>query len=246
MVWQPVLVLRYAFLLMMLFTAAAAFAGYDAADQAELAKLRGYVNEVGARVAQLQQQLVESERRNQLQSQLIEALEGRLSEQQRNSREFLQAQRLAFFADLRDRLPLSPVYRVESDRVVVSADPVFVFGKGEIGAEGQARLHPLALALQQSVQTLPHDRAWRLRIEGHTDSRPIRSNRRFSDNWELSAARSVSMLQFLHSRGIAAEHLSAAGFAATRPLADGDSKADHRRNRRIEVHLELEGTSHNP
>ena len=223
-----------------LLLAGPAFAACDAADQAELAKLRGYVDQVDSRVAQLQQLLEESEKRNLLQSQLIDALEERLNQQQRNSPEALQAQRRAFFSGLREHLPLSPIYRVEKDHLVVSTDPVFVFGTGEIGAEGQSRLQPVVQALQKVVGQLPDGRVWRLRVEGHTDSRPIRSNRRFSDNWQLSAARAVSMLRLLHGGDIGTEHLYAAGFAATRSLAVGDSKADHRRNRRIEVHLELE------
>ncbi len=226
-------------LLLWLLPAGAAHAACDAADQAELDKLKGYVSEVGESLVLLQQQLADSERRKRTQAQLIEQLEQRLLEQQRAGPQGRRERTRAFFHDLAGNLPLSPVYRIETDRLIVSADAVFVFGTGEIGAEGISRLHPVAVALRRSTAGLDPDQPWRLRIEGHTDSRPIRSNRRFPSNWELSAARAVSLLKILRSGGIEAERLYASGFAAVRPLSDGSSKADHRRNRRIEVHLEL-------
>jgi chemotaxis protein MotB len=135
------------------------------------------------------------------------------------------------------------VYRVEKDRVVVAADPVFVFGTGELGAEGESRLHPLLEALHQAAATLPADLEWRLRVEGHTDRRPLRNSSRFPSNWELSTARAVSLLRFLQRSGISDDRLYAAGFAATRPAARGEGKAAHRRNRRIELHLEFSDQS---
>ena len=83
----------------------------------------------------------------------------------------------------------------------------------------------------------PDEYAWRLRVEGHSDSRPLRSNRRFDTNWELSAARALSMLRFLVAKGLPESRLSAVGLADTERRDPGDSSAAHRRNRRIEIHL---------
>jgi len=71
-------------------------------------------------------------------------------------------------------------------------------------------------------------------IEGHTDNIPIRS-RRFRSNWELSAARAYSALQYLTEKvGVEADRLSIAGFADTRPLASNDDPEGRARNRRVE------------
>jgi len=223
--------------------AGAAEEAYAKAVQAELDRLKQYVTDVGKRVVQLQQLLVESEQRNRKQAQLIDSLERQLSERRQLEPQHHQRVRRTFFDGLATRLPASPVYRVESDRLVVAADPVFVFGTGELGAEGELRLRPLLAALLQATSALPRELHWRLRVEGHTDRRPLRNNSRFPSNWELSTARAVSLLRFLQRSGVADGRLYAAGFAATRPEARGDGKAAHRRNRRIEVHLELAGQS---
>jgi chemotaxis protein MotB len=91
--------------------------------------------------------------------------------------------------------------------------------------------------LAEALQQLPADQPWRLRVEGHTDARPLRANRYFPTNWELSAARAVALVRYLEEFGIPAERLSAVALAATRPLDQGDNAAGHRRNRRLELHL---------
>jgi chemotaxis protein MotB len=132
---------------------------------------------------------------------------------------------------------VSALYEVQPDRLIVASDPVFIFGKGELGAEGRDRLTPLTDTLLGLVSQLPDEFPWRLRIEGHSDSRPLRSNKRFESNWELSAARAVSMLRFLVAQGLPEARLSAVGLADNRLRDPGDSSAAHRRNRRIEIHL---------
>jgi chemotaxis protein MotB len=123
---------------------------------------------------------------------------------------------------------------------VIANDPVFIFGKGEIGAEGQERLEPVLTALAETVDQLPQEYPWRVRVEGHSDSRPLRNNPRFDTNWELSAARALSMLQLLVDRGLPEDRLSAVGLADTQLRDRGDSKPAHRRNRRIELRLVYE------
>jgi chemotaxis protein MotB len=181
--------------------------------------------------------LLRAEQRNLEQTRQIERLEAELRAHGGGDPAEHRRLQAEFFAALRDSLPPSALYEVLPDRLVVANDPVFIFGKGEIGAEGQDRLAALADTLGRLVVRLPADRAWRLRIEGHSDSRPLRANRRFPSNWELSAARAVSMLRFLVDRGLPEERLSAVGLADTELRDPGDSSAAHRRNRRIEIHL---------
>mgnify|MGYP000579672123 CR=1 FL=1 len=114
-----------------------------------------------------------------------------------------------FFEALRKQLPVSSVYQVLADRLVIANDPVYVFSKGEIGAEGRDRLAPMIEALKRLVARLPEEFPWRLRIEGHSDSRPIRSNRQFESNWELSAARSVTVARYFQGLGVTPERIAA-------------------------------------
>lgn len=178
-----------------------------------------------------------AEQRNQEQTRVIERLEAELRAQRATDPGEHERQRREFYRELRRQLPVSALYEVLPDRLIIANDPVFIFGKGELGAEGQDRLTPLADALRHLVSQMPQEFPWRLRIEGHSDSRPLRDIKKFESNWELSAARSVSMLRFLVAQGLPEDRLTAVGLADTRLRDQGTSSAAHRRNRRIEVHL---------
>lgn len=74
-------------------------------------------------------------------------------------------------------------------------------------------------------------------IEGHTDDVPIYTSR-FRSNWELSAARAVSVAHQLLDKGnIDKKRISVSGYADTKPLFPNDSKAHRAHNRRVEIIL---------
>ncbi len=74
-----------------------------------------------------------------------------------------------------------------------------------------------------------------VRLEGHTDSRPIH-NRRFRSNWELSAARAIAVLEMLSARyGTPRERLAVAGYAETAPVDSNDTEEGRARNRRVDI-----------
>jgi chemotaxis protein MotB len=76
----------------------------------------------------------------------------------------------------------------------------------------------------------------RIFIEGHTDNVPVVFNERFRSNWDLSAARSGAVADYMAaSAGVPANRMSVSGFADTRPLDSNDSATGRGRNRRIEV-----------
>ena len=83
---------------------------------------------------------------------------------------------------------------------------------------------------------IPKDVAWVLRVDGHTDTRPIASAQ-FPSNWELSAARAISVVQYLIGKGISPQRLVAAGFGEFQPLDPAPNDDAYRRNRRIELKL---------
>ena len=204
---------------------------------AQIDAMRRHTEAMQQGLQELNEALSRAEQRNAEQARHIDRLEAELRAQRGYEPEVQQRQRREFFRELRRQLPVSALYEVLPDRLIIASDPVFIFGKGELGAEGQERLAPVADMLQGLAQQLPAEFPWRLRIEGHSDSRQLRSNKRFETNWDLSAARSVSMLRFLVSRGLPEDRLSTVGLADTQLRDRGDSSAAHRRNRRIEVHL---------
>jgi chemotaxis protein MotB len=78
-----------------------------------------------------------------------------------------------------------------------------------------------------------------LAVQGHTDSVPMSSGR-FPSNWELSTARATAVMRHLTTRlGIPSKRVHVAGYADTRPLAEGNDEASYRRNRRVEFLFEF-------
>jgi len=74
-----------------------------------------------------------------------------------------------------------------------------------------------------------------VRVEGHTDSLPI-SNFRFRSNWDLSAARAISVLDLLTVKfSVPRSRMSVGGYADVAPVAENDTDAGRARNRRVDV-----------
>jgi len=72
-------------------------------------------------------------------------------------------------------------------------------------------------------------------VTGHTDDRPIVSDR-YRSNWDLSAARAVSLVhELILNRAIPAENVVAAGRAETQPIASNDTEEGRAQNRRVEI-----------
>jgi chemotaxis protein MotB len=95
----------------------------------------------------------------------------------------------------------------------------------------------------QTIAQLPNH----VRLEGHTDSIPIR-NDRFRSNWQLSTARAISMHELLTSRfNLPANKFTVAGYADTIPVDTNDEENGRRKNRRVDiVVLNLYGLSDEP
>lgn len=144
--------------------------------------------------------------------------------------------RSEFFGRLRAILGNRPDIRVVGDRFVFQSEVFFDAGSAAVRPEGRAELDKLASALLELEKQIPGDIAWVLRIDGHTDVRPIASAA-FPSNWELSAARAISVVQYLIGKGISPQRLVAAGFGEFQPLEPGQSEDAYRRNRRIELKL---------
>jgi chemotaxis protein MotB len=148
----------------------------------------------------------------------------------------LSRYRSEFFGRLRAILGNRQDIRVVGDRFVYQSEVLFDTGSAAIRPEGKVELDKLAAALTELEKQIPPEIAWVLRIDGHTDVRPI-SSPQFPSNWELSSARAISVVQYLISRGISPQRLVAAGFGEFQPLDAGTTEEAYRRNRRIELKL---------
>ena len=94
----------------------------------------------------------------------------------------------------------------------------------------------MAGALVSLEKEIPSNIPWIMRVDGHTDKRPITGGP-FKSNWDLSTARALSVVKYLISKGVEPKRLVAAGFGEFDPIANGDTPDAYRRNRRIEFKL---------
>lgn len=143
--------------------------------------------------------------------------------------------RSQFFAQLKSILGDRSDVRVVDDRFVFQSEVLFGVGSAELGEEGKKQLSSLIKALKEIGNKIPPEINWILRVDGHTDNRPIKSNQ-FPSNWELSTARAIAVVQYMIANGIEGKHLVAAGFGEFQPLNSTTKDID--RNRRIEFKLD--------
>jgi chemotaxis protein MotB len=108
---------------------------------------------------------------------------------------------------------------------------------------GSARLSPQALPALEGVGRVLAQAPNAVRVEGHTDNRPI-NTLQFPSNWELSAARAASVVHFLMRVGIQPGRMAAIGYGEHRPAGDNASDEGRQRNRRVT--LVILGTKANP
>ena len=148
----------------------------------------------------------------------------------------LERYRSEFFGKLREALGNRTDVQVVGDRFIVPTDILIESGSAELGAAAQVRLDSLAATVREVSAEIPSSIDWVLRIDGHTDKRPIHTDR-FPSNWELSTARALAIVKYLVVQGIPAHRLSANGFGQFQPVDPADTPEAYARNRRIELQL---------
>ena len=149
----------------------------------------------------------------------------------------LSRYRSDFFGKLRDILGNRPDIRVVGDRFVFQSEVFFDSGAAVLRPEGRAELDKLAGALLDLDKQIPSEINWVLRVDGHTDVRPLSGTTTFKTNWDLSAARAIAVVQYLISKGVPPQRLVAAGFGEFQPIDPGTTDEAYSRNRRIELKL---------
>ena len=134
----------------------------------------------------------------------------------------LSRYRSDFFGRLRAILGNRPDIRIVGDRFVFQSEVFFDTGQAVLKPEGRAELDKIAAALLELDRQIPQDIAWVLRVDGHTDVRPISAAA--APNWELSAARAIAVVQYLISKGMPPQRLVAAGFGEFQPIDPGTTE----------------------
>lgn len=144
--------------------------------------------------------------------------------------------RSEFFGRLRDILGNRPDVRIAGDRFVFQSELFFDPGSAVLKPQASVELDRVADALKDIERQIPAGLNWVLRVDGHTDMRPINTPQ-FPSNWALSSARAISVVQYFTAKGISPQHLVAAGFGEFQPIDPGSGEEALARNRRIELKL---------
>jgi chemotaxis protein MotB len=208
----------------------------SSAAQRQVALLNQQIAQIRIQLAAVQRALEASEAKVGEQKIELADLGNRLNVALASKVEELSRYRSEFFGRLREVLAGRSDVSIQGDRFVIQSGVLFDTASAEFGPAGRQQVADLAALLLEITTEIPPDLNWILRIDGHTDKRPI-STAEFRSNWELSAARAITVAQHLIDAGVPPERLAATGFGEFHPLDEGESEVAYRSNRRIELKL---------
>src|ERR1700692_1968885 len=203
---------------------------------AQIEVLNQQISALRRQLAALEEALDASEKRDKESQSKIADLGQRLNVALAQRVQELSRYRSEFFGRLRATLGKRPDIRIVGDRFVFQSEVFSDTGQALMVPEGRPELDKLATALIELDKQIPAEIAWVLRVDGHTDVRPINSPT-FKSNWELSSARAISVVQYLVSLGVPPQRRRGAGFAESQPLDTAATEEAYKRNRRIELKL---------
>ena len=202
----------------------------------QIALLNQQIAAMRSQLAALEDALSASEQRDRESQARIADLGSRLNVALAQKVQELARYRSDFFGRLRQILGERSDVRIVGDRFVLQSEVLFPAGQATLRPEAGAEIDRIAAALIQLERDIPPDIAWIVRVDGHTDSRPI-ATPQFPNNWALSSARAIAVVEAFVTKGVSPKHLAAAGFGEFQPIDLGTSDEAYARNRRIEFKL---------
>jgi chemotaxis protein MotB len=203
---------------------------------AQIEVLNQQISALRRQLAALEDALDASEKKDREAQTRIADLGSRLNLALAQRVQELSRYRSDFFGRLRAILGNRPDIRVVGDRFVFQSEVFFDTGQAVLRPEGRVEVEKIAGALIELDKQIPGEIAWVLRVDGHTDIRPTTGSQ-YRTNWELSAARAISVVQYMIQRGVSPQRLVAAGFGEFQPIDPERSEEAFSRNRRIELKL---------
>jgi len=208
----------------------------SARAQATVDLVNQQIQAMRRQLAALEEALGASEAKDKESQARISELGSRLNVALAQRVQELARYRSDFFGRLRQVLGTRPDIRVVGDRFVFQSEVFFDAGQAVLKPEGRGELDKLGAIIADLGREMPPDIPWILRVDGHTDNRPIRSVQ-FPSNWHLSAGRAIAVVEYLVTKGIPADRIAATGFGDNQPLDVANTDEAWRRNRRIEFKI---------
>lgn len=141
-----------------------------------------------------------------------------------------------FFGQMRVLLGNREGVKIVGDRFVFSSEVLFGAGSTDLSVDGRRAIAKVAGVIREVSDKIPPEIDWILRVDGHTDNIPLSGNGIYSDNWELSQARALSVVRYMIDElDMPSDRLAATGFGEFQPLNPADTQAARAQNRRIEL-----------
>jgi chemotaxis protein MotB len=192
------------------------------------------------KTAQVQQQSLEEANAKiaELERQVEELSAAKVEQESASEQQIAQVKQTyeTLVKDLKKETESGKIKIEKSAREVklnIAEELFFETGMADIKPEGQKVLLRIGKDLQKVT-------GMNIRVEGHTDNVPIGPSLKaeYPTNWELAAARAVTVVRFLQQQaGVDPHRLSAIAFAQYRPVASNKTEAGKQRNRRVEIVL---------
>ena len=178
----------------------------------------------------LAQVVIEQKKNAVLEAERIKKLEDEAND--------LKNYRSEFFGNLRQILGNNKGIEIVGDRFVFPSEILFDLGSDELQEKGLFELSQMAKVIRKIVAKIPKEIDWILRVDGHTDKTKFLNGAKFTDNWELSQARALSVVKyFISEELLPAKRFAATGFGEFQPIDKGENEKALARNRRIEIKL---------
>lgn len=193
----------------------------------QLASLQAALDAAEARAADQEVQYVE------MSTRLNKALADKVAEL-KNVAQYQSDFYKSIKTALGDRSTIQP----DGDRFIVSSDILFPSGSYTLSGEGKNQLRLIANVIKDLENKIPSDVNWIIRVDGHTDRKPIiPGTKGYRNNTELSLRRATAVADELARNGVSKRRLVPSGFGEMHPVELGNDAASMQKNRRIELQL---------
>jgi len=241
MLWSGAILLPVFAAVTVLFMSSPRIAPTDAAQPPAASNASPQIEVLNRQIATLRRQLAEREEMRAAEEARNRALQAEVAGLRKQieaapaqkDQDFARA-RSEFFARLRQPLGDRPGMDFADDRLVIQSDALFGARSASLDPAGRRDLDKIAGALIKLDRATAPGISWVMRVEGHTDRRPIKS-KQFRSSLALSAQRAAAVVEYLIAKGVSPQRLAATGYGEFQPLDPAGGEEAQRRNRRIEL-----------
>ena len=201
-----------------------------------ISRLEKNITELKKQIASLSKLLDQAEKEDKEKKVKIENLGKKLNLALASKVQELSEYQSIFLKKIKESIGQRRDIKISGDRFIFPSEILFASASDEIEETGMKELKTVANKIKEISDIIPREIDWVLRIDGHTDLRPIK-NEKFNSNWHLSSSRAIKIVNFLISEGIPPSRLVAAGFGEFHPITNKNTEEAFRKNRRIEIKL---------